>query len=157
MDRERSLQVRISRIDRCPLLRIDLEWLEKRPIANIVAEPGAVMDTVEGVVEDHAGDALRKRPRAGLLESAGVKFRDTERNAKPRKLLAQDPDPFARVDVCIRAAVKSGADHASFCPFRRDLAQRRKVVLALDLGQLGKKTQVGTKSGKRLQIAAKPE
>src|SRR5450755_4026330 len=105
MDRERSLQVRIQRIDRCHLLRIDLERLEKRPIAHIVAEPGAVMDTVESVVEDHAGDALSKRPRGGLLESAGVEFRDAERNTKNRKLLAQDPDPCAGIDVGIRAVM----------------------------------------------------
>ena len=72
MDGERSPQVRIHRIDWCHLLGIDLERLEKRPIPYIVAEPGAVMDAVEAVVEDHAGRALSKRPRGGLLESAGV-------------------------------------------------------------------------------------
>ena len=157
MDRERSLQVRISRIDRRRLLRIDLERLEKRPVAHIVAEPRAVVDTVEAVVEYHARDTLSKRPQGELLQNTGVKFRDAERNTKTSKFFAQDPDPIARINVGIRAVVKCAADHASFCPFPRDLAQRREVVLAFDLGQFGKKTQVGTKSGKRLQIAAKPE
>ncbi|HXM45379.1 MAG TPA: hypothetical protein VN924_29350 [Bryobacteraceae bacterium] len=72
MNRKGGLQVRIFRIDRHRSLRNDLERLEKRPIAYIVAEPGAVMDAVETAVEDHAGDALGKGPRGGLLESAGV-------------------------------------------------------------------------------------
>ena len=76
MDHEGALQVDVHQIDRCHVLRIDLERLEERPIVHILAVPGAIVDAVEAAVEDQTRRALRMRPRGGLLDNRSVKLRD---------------------------------------------------------------------------------
>jgi hypothetical protein len=79
------------------------ERLEQRPVFQIVAVARAVIDAVKTVPPNFHRSQLRDSPRCVALQHGSVQITQAEQETFPGEAVAQERDPFGRIDVGVVA------------------------------------------------------
>ena len=124
----------------------EAEGFEQRPVFEIVSVAGAIVDAIEVLAAGFEGSELREAARSVTLEQEGIEIIDAKAKAFCGETMTKIGDPFDRVDIGLVTCGARVTEEAIFAPLARDKSQRKEVVVAFDLLQLGRERGIETKA-----------